>query len=93
MISSMILLVALALLIIPPVLIIMLPTPWLVLAAPAGVFGSYALSQFFISDFIVNDPGPAGVLILGFFSLGFLINLIALIVRIIRSLWKPSSSA
>jgi hypothetical protein len=82
----MIFLIALALLIAPPALIMALPRRWLKLAVPAGALGLYALTKSVADDFVVQDPGPAGILILGFFSLIFWINLIALAVRIILDL-------
>jgi len=81
----MILLTALALLVVPPVLIMTLPSRWLKLAVPAGALGLYALTEAVAGDFAVHDPGPAGIFVLSFFSLIFWISVIALAVRILRN--------
>lgn len=78
--SMIILLIALALLAIPPVLIMNLPPRWLALAAPAGVLAMYWLGHIMTE----GDLGPAGILIMGFFSLIFSINAIALAFRLLR---------
>jgi hypothetical protein len=84
--GSMIFLLALLLLIVPPVLIIKLPTPWLALAIPLGVGGFYALANLISNSFAANDPGPAGVVVLAFFGIILLVNAITLIGRMIHSM-------
>lgn len=82
----MILLLVLALLFVPPALITVLPTPWLALAVPVGALGLYLLTAHVADSFAVNDPGPAGIFVLAFFNLVFVINLAAGFIRLMRSL-------
>ncbi len=86
MMAAMILLAALAVLIVPPWLIMALPPRWLALAVPTGILGFYAVMRSVVSDFTVNDPGPAGLLVMSFFGMVSCVNGIALVARLITSL-------
>lgn len=77
-----------ALLVIPPALIILMPWRWLFVAVPAGTFGFGAWVYSVIQDFNAHDPGPAGIFILSYFSLMALMNIVAVIVRIIYIIIK-----
>ena len=87
----MVLLAACVLLFVPAILILAAPLRWLKFLVPVGVLTFWGF-WFWLMHFVrMNDPGPAGIVILGYVAWMWKLAELAIVIRIIRSLWKASA--
>lgn len=83
MIAKLVMAAALASLVAPPLLILLLPRKWLTIFVLVGTASLVVLWQFTIGDFETHDPGPAGLFILAYMSSLICPNVIAFIIRLL----------
>ncbi len=79
-VTGLFLLSALALLVIPPAILITAPLRWLTLLVPAGI-AAFVVAIHLVGE---GDPGPAGLIILGFIALLLLLNGAVLFGRLLK---------